>query len=185
MARDKLLAEWFWCDRWMASDAFLLPLEARGLYREMLTQAWLRGGSLPKEPEAIRRACGVTVPEWRRAWPRVRKYWTSDGDRLVNATQIEVMETSKALSKARAKAGAKGRAKQLAKDGPQSPSQSPSKKPPNPRKRGDILLRRFKKGQKPPEGHLTWDAFFASEAVSQNVSAEVARDRWVAERESA
>ena len=59
------------------------------------------------------------------------------------------------------------------------------KKPPNPRKRGDLLLRRFKRGGSAPEGHLTWDAFFASEAMSQNVSADVARDRWVAERESA
>ena len=57
------------------------------------------------------------------------------------------------------------------------------KKPPNPRKRGDLLLRRFKRGGSAPEGHLTWDAFFASEAMSQNVSADVARDRWVAGRE--
>ena len=44
--RDKLLAEWFWTDRWQGSSGFLLPLEARGLYREMLTQAWQRGGRL-------------------------------------------------------------------------------------------------------------------------------------------
>jgi hypothetical protein len=33
----KLLAEWFWIDRWNGSTGFLLPMEARGVYREMLT----------------------------------------------------------------------------------------------------------------------------------------------------
>ena len=124
MAR-RLKGELFWGDRWMSSDAFLLPLEARGLYREMLTQSWMRDGSLPKEPESIRRACGVTVPEWRRCWPRIRKYWTSEGDRIFNRTQREVLAASKALGKARANAGAKGRASQLANAGPldQSPDQ--------------------------------------------------------------
>ena len=35
--KTNLRAEWFWTDRWMGSSAFLLPMEARGLYREMLT----------------------------------------------------------------------------------------------------------------------------------------------------
>ena len=56
--------------------------------------------------------------------------------------------------------------------------------PPNPLKRGDLLLRRFRRGGSPPDGHLTWDAYFADLARSGNCSAEVARDRWVAERET-
>jgi hypothetical protein len=71
---QKLLAEWFWTDRWGGSDGFLLPLEARGLYREMLTQAWRRRARLPKDPEAIRRAVGCT----------------DVGGCLVNKTQLEV-----------------------------------------------------------------------------------------------
>ena len=71
MRERKLLAEWFWTDRWIGSSGFLLPMEPRGLYREMLTQSWRRGGTLPNNPEAIRRATGCTVEEWDRAWPTV------------------------------------------------------------------------------------------------------------------
>ncbi len=87
---DKILAEWFWTDRWMGSSGFLLPMEARGVYREMLTQAWRRGARLPNDHEAIRRAIGATVGEWRRAWPIVKKFWRVDGEGLVNDTQLEV-----------------------------------------------------------------------------------------------
>lgn len=94
---DKLLAEWFWTDRWDGSSAALLPLEARGLYREMLTQAWRRGARLPNDPEAIRRAVRATEEEWARCWPRVEKYWRVDGDALVNDTQVEVFSKSSSL----------------------------------------------------------------------------------------
>jgi uncharacterized protein YdaU (DUF1376 family) len=110
---DKLLAEWFWTDRWMGSSAFLLPLEARGLYREMLTQAWRRGAQLPNDHEAIRRAIGATVGEWRRAWPAVQRFWRVSGDRLVNDTQREIFADAKGRSdraQARAQAGAQASA---------------------------------------------------------------------------
>jgi uncharacterized protein YdaU (DUF1376 family) len=83
----KLLAEWFWVDRWTRSSAFLLPQEARGVYREMLTQAWGRGARLPNDHEAIRRATGTTTKEWTRAWPLIARYWRVDGNDLVNDTQ--------------------------------------------------------------------------------------------------
>jgi uncharacterized protein YdaU (DUF1376 family) len=96
----------------VGSRAFLLPLEARGLYREMLTQAWRRGAQLPNDPEAIRRAIGATLPEWRRSWPRVRKFWRVQGDTLVNDTQREVYaETLRrsTLASVHGKKGATGR----------------------------------------------------------------------------
>lgn len=114
-ATDKLLAEWFWIDRWIGSSAFLLPMEARGLYREMLTQAWRRGAKLPNDPEAIRRAIGATTREWARAWPVVSGYWRVDGDTLVNDTQLMIYaesETRKAKASARGKKGAQARHKQ-------------------------------------------------------------------------
>jgi uncharacterized protein YdaU (DUF1376 family) len=86
----KLLAEWFWIDRWMGSRGFLLPMEPRGLYREMLTQAWRRGALLPNDPEAIRRATGATPEEWQRAWALVEPFWRVEGNMLVNDTQREV-----------------------------------------------------------------------------------------------
>jgi uncharacterized protein YdaU (DUF1376 family) len=109
---SKLLAEWFWADRWIGSSGFLLPMEARGVYREMMTQAWRRGARLPNNHEEIRRAIGATVPEWRRCWPLVKKFWRVDGNALVNDTQLEVY--AEALEKsekatARAAAGAAAR----------------------------------------------------------------------------
>lgn len=110
----KLLAEWFWTDRWIGSSAFLLPMEARGVYREMLTQAWRRGARLPNDHEAIRRAIGATVPEWRRSWPLVKRYWRTEGHELVNDTQLAVYADAKGrmdTASARGRAGAKARLK--------------------------------------------------------------------------
>lgn len=94
---DKLLAEWFWTDRWTGSSGFLLPLEARGLYREMLTQAWRRRAQLPADYETIRRAIGATEAEWTRSWPAVEAYWrrTTEGT-LVNDTQVEIFNEAQA-----------------------------------------------------------------------------------------
>lgn len=93
---DKLLAEWFWTDRWMGSSAFLLPMLTRGVYREMLTQAWLRGARLPNDPSAIKRAIGATDAEWTEAWPQLSKYWRVDeNNQLVNDTQLSIYAESK------------------------------------------------------------------------------------------
>src|SRR5215471_18652131 len=86
----KLLAEWFWIDRWMGSSAFLMRLGPRGLYREMLSQAWRRGARLPNDHAAIRRAVGCTTREWTRYWPQIQQYWRVEGVWLVNETQQEV-----------------------------------------------------------------------------------------------
>lgn len=117
MATLKLLAEWFWTDRWTGSTAFLLPLEARGLYREMLTQAWRRGAQLPNDPEAIRRATGTTEAEWQRCWPLISRYWQVENGSLVNATQLEVYAETKAMqdrASERGRKGAQARAQALA-----------------------------------------------------------------------
>jgi uncharacterized protein YdaU (DUF1376 family) len=89
--KDKLLAEWFWTDRWTGSSAFLLPLEVRGLYREMLTQSWRRGGQLPANLDTIKRSVAATDDEWARAWPAVARYWhLNDSGLLVNDTQLAI-----------------------------------------------------------------------------------------------
>jgi hypothetical protein len=92
----KLRAEWFEVDRWTTSSAVALPLEARGLYREMLSQAWVRGARLPLEPEAIRRVTYTTVEEWARAWPHVATYWRELDGALVNDTQLGIYADAKA-----------------------------------------------------------------------------------------
>jgi uncharacterized protein YdaU (DUF1376 family) len=132
---DKLLAEWFWTDRWAGSRAFLLPMEARGVYREMLTQAWRRGARLPKDPEAIRRAIGATTAEWRRSWPKVKQFWHVVGAHLVNDTQLEVYAECVARGRAaasRARAAARARWPDAQADAQASPQAQLEQCPPSP-----------------------------------------------------
>jgi uncharacterized protein YdaU (DUF1376 family) len=115
---DKLFAEWFWTDRWTGSSAFLLSIEARGLYREMLTQSWRRECRLPADHEAIRRVIGCTTQEWKRCWPKIERYWRRDGEYLVNETQLGIWaEAAAAHGRAveRARKGGNGRADSLRK----------------------------------------------------------------------
>lgn len=136
LTASKLLAEWFWTDRWMGSSAFLLPIEPRGLYREMLTQAWRRGCRLPASHEAIQRAVGCTRAEWNRCWPVISSYWRKDGDAIVNDTQLEVWaETLAAHERAveRGSKGGKARAQALAQARAQAEAQGvDTGKPPSP-----------------------------------------------------
>ena len=90
VSKAKLLAEWFWVDRWTGSSAWELDMEQRGLYREMLSQAWRRGARLPANPATIRRLTGCTSAEWDRCWPQVSRYWREEGGHLVNDTQVSV-----------------------------------------------------------------------------------------------
>ncbi len=107
---EKLHAEWFWCGQWFASSAMLLPLEAKGLYREMLTRAWSLGGKLPSEAKSIQKLVMVSSEEWARTWPLVRRFWktTPDGAWIYNETQQDVMKVSTSISEKRAAAGRKG-----------------------------------------------------------------------------
>lgn len=137
---DKLLGEWFWTDRWMGSSGFLLPLEPRGLYREMLTQSWMRGARLPNDHEAIQRAVGCTAAEWKRCWSRVERHWRVDGEYLVNDTQLEVYAQCQAerdRASNRGKKGAQARAQARAQAATQAPTQATPEhvlkdKPPDP-----------------------------------------------------
>jgi uncharacterized protein YdaU (DUF1376 family) len=112
-------------------------MEARGLYREMLTQAWRRGARLPNNPEAIRRATGTTIAEWRRSWPKVKPFWHVLGAFLVNDTQRAVYadcvaRQASATARAQAAAGARWDARADAQASAQAkleqcpPSPSPS-----------------------------------------------------------
>lgn len=108
MAVDKLLAEWFWIDRWTGSRAFALAIAHRGLYREMLTQAWRRGAKLPNDHDQIRRMTGVTEKEWKHSWPSVQAFWRVDGQWLVNDTQLEIYAEAQAAAKRAFERSSKG-----------------------------------------------------------------------------
>ncbi len=125
----KMMAEWFWVDRWMGSSAFLLPMEARGLYREMLSQAWRRGARLPADPDAIKRAVGATDREWNRSWPKIERFWRRDGDSIVNDTQLEVYADSTGRKESKVRGG-KARAAVADRSGGKfTPSHSPARQP--------------------------------------------------------
>jgi uncharacterized protein YdaU (DUF1376 family) len=126
---DVLRGEWFWCDRWPSSPAFLLPLEHRGLHREMLTAAWVREGRLPNDPEAIQRAAGVTAKEWKASWPRVQRFWRIDGDHLVNDEQLEVYAAAKAHQEAKSRRAKAGAAARWHKGDPVVPEHMPEQVP--------------------------------------------------------
>lgn len=132
---DKLLAEWFWTDRWMGSSGFLLPMEARGIYREMLTQSWRRGARLPNDHEAIQRAIGSTAGEWERSWPKIERFWRVEGDYIVNDTQREVYEEARAVADRASQRGLKGaqaRAQALLEQSRSKAQVVPEIKPPSP-----------------------------------------------------
>ncbi len=133
---DKLLAEWFWTDRWMGSSGFLLPMLARGVYREMLTQAWRRGAKLPTDIAAIKRAIGATDVEWAEAWPLVSKYWRVDEtNHFVNDTQLQVYAESKAQAESYSERGVKAaqaRWKQYPSNAQALPENMPEVCPPSP-----------------------------------------------------
>lgn len=132
MPPEKLLAEWFWCDRWMGSRGFLLPLEPRGLYREMLTQAWLRKARLPNDSETIQRAIGCTAVEWDRNWPLVQPFWKVVGTNLVNRTQQKVYREAMAAARRASVRGKKGAEKRWSSNAQASLKQKPPSPSPSP-----------------------------------------------------
>jgi hypothetical protein len=87
----KLMALYWWIDRWRDSEAFkTLPLEAQGLHRELVTQVLRRGGSLPNDTGILQRATGAMPDEWRRAWPKVRKFWTVTDDAITPGPELRL-----------------------------------------------------------------------------------------------
>jgi hypothetical protein len=110
MAQARLLAEWFWTDRWERSQAALLPLEARGLYRELLSRAWARGARLPNHPPSLQRLVGASDAEWLNSWRFVEPYWHPDasGHYLVNDTQLEIYAEAQAMAERASERGRRG-----------------------------------------------------------------------------
>jgi uncharacterized protein YdaU (DUF1376 family) len=58
----------WWIDRWRKSSAFTdMTLEQQAAYRNLLEEAWLRGGGIPNNPRTLAQACGDA-----QAWARVK-----------------------------------------------------------------------------------------------------------------
>jgi len=122
------MAEWFLVDRWDGSSAPLLPMEAQGIYRAMLSQAWRRGAKLPADPEAIQLLIRCKAKEWKRSWPLVKPYWVEEDGYLVNETQLSIYSDASARrDRAREHARAAARARHGA-----MPEHAPEDHPPSP-----------------------------------------------------
>lgn len=101
---DLLPGELRWTDEWLTSDLQMLSLEARGLFSEMLTQAWREKARLRRtEGDALMRLVRATPEEWERTWPIVTRYWKEATDPatgqpvLVNKNQLRFYLRSLAM----------------------------------------------------------------------------------------
>lgn len=107
----KMLAAWWWIDRWRKSTAYTdMTLEQQGAYRNLIDELWLREGVLPDDERVLARASGDPV-----AWPSMRDvvmsrfYRAIDGWR--NETHDEVFSQTKiyqSLAEQRKEAGREG-----------------------------------------------------------------------------
>ena len=174
MAPGKLLAEWFWIDRWMGSSAFGLPIAVRGLYREMLTQAWLRGARLPNDHDQIRRFIGVTKAEWRASWPRVERFWRVEGESIVNDTQIEIYQEAVrrlTVNGRRAQAGAQARWKDSVSNAQAHAQVEPKQCPPV-----SVSVSGLRPKKEPSSADADYEAFRQAYPVSRRVGGKLARN---------
>lgn len=128
----KLLAEWFWIDRWDGSSAVLLTMEAQGVYRAMLSQAWRRGAQLPADLDAVQRLIRCTAGEWSRSWPLVKRYWRREDAALVNKTQQEVYAIALAAAVAASEKGRNAARKRWGQDAQAMPGDVHGQCPPSP-----------------------------------------------------
>lgn len=90
----KLTGLIWWIPQWRQSSAFMqMTLAEQGGYRNLLDEAFLRGGVLPDDERILARACGDVL-----AWPdireRVLKWFHLTGEGWRNDTLDQVMYQS-------------------------------------------------------------------------------------------
>lgn len=87
----RLLGMMWWIDRWRVSNAFaVMDLEQQGAYRNLLDEAYLRGGTLPDDSKVLAKASGDPA-RWPVLAPVVLQWFQRDGDgRWRNKTLSEV-----------------------------------------------------------------------------------------------
>src|SRR6185436_12398733 len=100
----------WWIDRWRKSTAYMdMTLDEQGAYRNLLDEAFLRGGSLPKDERVLARACG-DITSWERVRTRVMACFTLKGDGYHNKTLDDVIhQTKRRVKKQKAYRDRKGR----------------------------------------------------------------------------
>lgn len=98
----KMLALWWWIDRWRKSTAYTdMTVEEQGAYRNLIDEATLRDGLLPNDERVLAKACG-DPRIWRRVRAVVLRYFTVTPEGLRNDTLEEVLHQSRLRAKKQA-----------------------------------------------------------------------------------
>jgi len=90
------LALWWWIDRWRKSTAYTdMTLEQQGAYRNLLDEAWLRAGALPRDPRILAKASGDPT-----RWPRLKnvlmkRFFLGQDGCLHNETLDQILKESR------------------------------------------------------------------------------------------
>lgn len=107
----------FYPGDWMQSETVrAMTYEQRGVYLELLAMAWLEG-SIPEDPERLRRMVGLSAARWAKVWPLISECWEpreGDSGRLVNPRQEHERVTRREKAEEMRRRGAAG-GKQSAK----------------------------------------------------------------------
>jgi uncharacterized protein YdaU (DUF1376 family) len=99
----------FYPGDWL-SDATVrrMPLEARGLYWELLAIAWKEGG-IPDDPSQLAGWLGLTPKRFERLWPHIEECWVhGKNGHLVNPRQEKERKEAEDSHRRRVEAGRKG-----------------------------------------------------------------------------
>jgi len=93
-AREEALPyyKWLWRDFRSNRKVQRMGYIAKGLYRELIDEAWTEG-SIANDMEELADICGCPVEVMTEAWPRIEVCWRLDGDRWVN-DKLESMRTA-------------------------------------------------------------------------------------------
>ena len=85
----------FWhIDRWRKSTAYTdMTLEQQGAYRNLLDEAWLRGGTLPSDERILAKACGDAT-RWKALRAVVLARFRKVGNGWHNDTLDDVLALS-------------------------------------------------------------------------------------------
>jgi uncharacterized protein YdaU (DUF1376 family) len=100
----------WWIDRWRKSTAYTsMSLEEQGAYRNLLDEAFMRGGAIPNDEAVLSRACGDSRA-WRRVRAKVIARFVLRADGWHNETLDEVRAKAVEIAAERAAAGRQGAA---------------------------------------------------------------------------
>jgi uncharacterized protein YdaU (DUF1376 family) len=84
----------WWIDRWRKSTAYTdMTLEEQGAYRNLLDEAWLRGGPLPLDERALAKASGDAT-RWTKLRGAVLKRFKKTDEGWRNETLDQVLDQS-------------------------------------------------------------------------------------------